>query len=83
MFDYRLLRGRIRAEGMTDAEAAKAVGLAPSGLSARLNGAQAFRQSEIWKICEVFKIKPKEIVAYFFTPKVQEPEPTRASNAKA
>lgn len=81
MFDYRPLRGKIRMEGKTETEAAKAAGMSPSGLSARLNGTQEFRQSEIWKVCEVLKIKPKEISTYFFTPKVQKTELAKESKA--
>ena len=83
MFDYRSLRGKIRTEGKTEAETAKAAGISPPGLSARLNGTQEFRQSEIWKVCEFLKIKPKEISAYFFTPEVQKTESRQISKANA
>ncbi len=82
MFDYRPLRGKIRMEGKTETEAAKEAGMSPSGLSARLNGAQEFRQSEIWKVCEVLTIKPEEIAKYFFTPKVQETELSRQASQR-
>ena len=81
MFDYRPLRGRIRMEGKTETETAKMAGLSSSGLSARLNGTQEFRQSEIWKMCEVLTIQPEEIARYFFTPKVQKAESTLTSKA--
>ena len=81
MFDYRPLRGKIRMEGKTEAETAKAANMSPSGFSARLNGTQEFRQSEIWKMCEVLTIEPEEISKYFFTPKVQKTELRQASKA--
>lgn len=74
MFDYRLLRGKIKAEGKTEAEVAKEIGMTAPSLSSRFNGIMEFRQSEIWRMCEILNIKPEEMAGYFFTAKVQKTE---------
>ncbi len=72
MFDYRNLREKIRVMYRTEAEFTKLINMVPSTFSAKINGNSEFRQDEIMKICEVLKIKPKEIPHYFFCLKSSE-----------
>ena len=69
-FDYSKLLGKIKEKGLTLAEFAKCIGMAPSTFSLKLSGEGYFRQPEIISICDELGIAYKEIIAYFFTLKV-------------
>lgn len=65
--DYQKLRGRIRAQYITQAEFAQAMGISVCTLSQKLNGISEWSAREIRKACELLEIPPEEIHAYFFT----------------
>ena len=73
-FDYSKLRGKIREIFRTQSAFAEAMGISSTSLSAKLNNNVEFTQKEIDKAVELLKIAKEDIPAYFFTPKVQEPE---------
>lgn len=56
MLNRNLLRAAIVAEGYTQEELAKKIGISPNTLSSRLLGASSFNVDEIDKICEVLNI---------------------------
>lgn len=66
-FDYSKLLGKIREEGMTQADVATAIGLNPATLNAKLKGKSSFTSDEIMDLCKRFEIPTTEISAYFFT----------------
>lgn len=70
-FDFNKLRGRIKEHFGSEKSFAEAMGMAPSNLSARLNGKIHWSGDEIKKACDLLKIPDEEVVAYFFTPKVR------------
>jgi len=73
-FDYSKLRGKIREIFKTQSAFAEAMGISSTSLSAKLNNKIEFSQKEIDRAVDLLKIEKEDIPAYFFTPKVQEPE---------
>ena len=71
---YAKLRGRIREIYGTQEAFAKAIGLSKVALSMRLNNKTDWSSREMVKAKEALKIKDSEIIAYFFTPSVQNSE---------
>lgn len=71
-FDFSRLKGRIAEKFGTRAAFASHLGMQPSALSNRLNGATHFRADEILTICQpdCLDIDAQEVSAYFFTPKL-------------
>lgn len=70
-FDFNKLRGRIKERFGSEKAFAEAMGMAPSNLSARLNGKIHWGMVEIRLACDLLKIPDDEVVAYFFTQKVR------------
>lgn len=70
-FDLSELRGRIKARFCSEKEFAKAMGMAQSSLSARLNSKIHWDADEIKLACDLLEIPSEEVGAYFFTPKVR------------
>lgn len=70
-FDSRKLRGRIKELFGSEKAFAEAMGIAPSNLSARLNGKIQWGAVEIKRVSDLLYIPDGEVVAYFFTPKVR------------
>lgn len=71
MFDYSDLIGLIIAKYGSRKQYAKAAGMAPSSLSAKLHGNTPWSTDEIAKAKELLGFPPEAIVKYFFTRKVQ------------
>lgn len=69
-WDYRKLSGKIKEVCGTQEEFSKKIGIGRVSLSKRMNNQLDFSQEEIFKSCDVLKISPVEIPAYFFTPRV-------------
>jgi len=80
-FDFRKLTGRIVAEYGSRQAFAKAMGITKGSLSNKLNNKAGFSGADIRCCCELLSIKPEEIGAYFFTPKVHNCEQLRAEKA--
>ena len=76
-FDFNKLRGRIKERFGSEKAFAEAMGMAPSNLSARLNGKIHWGSVEIRLACDLLKIPDDEVVAYFFTRKFDKIEPNR------
>ena len=74
MFDYCLLRGRIKDIFGTQDNFAKALGIGHVSLSQRLNNRLEFSQKEIALSCELLHINKAEIQYYFFRDKVKKNE---------
>lgn len=70
-FDFRKLRGRIKELFGSEKAFAEAMEMAPSNLSARLNGKIQWGAVEIKRASDLLKIPDGEVVAYFFTPEVR------------
>lgn len=70
-FEYSKLRGKIREVYGTQSNFAKEMGISSASVSAKLNNAVEFKQCEIDKACSLLSINSSDVVAYFFTSKVQ------------
>ena len=68
--DYRKLRGKITEVYDTHAAFAKALGLDPATLSAKLNDKSEWTTKEIARACELLNIPLVDTHLYFFTLKV-------------
>jgi hypothetical protein len=66
-FDYTKLRGRIREKYAVSEEFARIIGILPATLTAKLNNADNFKQSEIDKMRGFLGIQDEEIIEFFFT----------------
>lgn len=75
MFDYSKMRGKIREKFGTQNAFAKAMEFSSATLSDKLNNKVQWNQKEIDKAAELLEISKEDIVAYFFTEKVQLLEP--------
>lgn len=64
---YNKLRGRIREMFITQAAFAKAMGMANTTLSAKLNGKTDWTRAEIEVACRLLYISAEKIPSYFFT----------------
>ena len=67
IYNYAELRGLMRARDKTQEEVAKAVSIAPSTFSQKLNGRGLFKQNEIEAITAFLGIHPCDVGKYFFT----------------
>lgn len=66
-FDYTILKKRIKASGMTIAEAGKITGMANT-LYRKLSHMVGFSQTDIFTLSTLLNIPPEEIGTIFFTP---------------
>lgn len=66
LFDYSLLRGRIKQYYPTYGAFAKALGIARNTLSFKLNNLAEWSQAEISKACGLLEIEDCDIPKYFF-----------------
>lgn len=71
-FDYSKLRGRIRECYGTEMKFADEMGLSTVFLGAKLNNKVGFKNSEIYKACELLKIDLKEAGTYFYAIKTKK-----------
>lgn len=67
---YAKLRGKIREVFGSQGRFAKAMGMDPATLSAKLNGRSEWTRDEIEKACILLHIPFEEIPVYFFNQKV-------------
>lgn len=67
---YRKLRGKIREVFDRNEDFAKALGIDPSSLSAKLNNGSPWKREEIQEACEILGIPIEDVHLYFFTQKV-------------
>ncbi len=74
VFDYSLLRGKIKEKIGTERDFAAILGITPPALCSRLNNKTDFTPSEILKTQKILLFTKAEIGEYFFTPKVQKSE---------
>ena len=74
IFDYRMLRGRIRSVIGTERELAKEIGISKTSMSNKLNNQSFFNPIEIIKIKELLNIPDKEVSVYFFNQEVRKTE---------
>ena len=65
-FDYSKLRGRIREYYGTESKFADEMGISTVSLGAKLNNKVFFKNSEIFKACDLLKIDLKNAGDYFF-----------------
>lgn len=74
-FNYDKLRGRIKEVCGTQDTFALALGMGRVSLSQRLNNQLEFTQADIYKSCEILRLRHEDIPEYFFAVKVQKHEP--------
>ena len=67
--DYSNLRGEIRKKFPRQADFARAIGISPASLSAKLNGKTEWQSDEIAKSCDILVIPYANAHEYFFCPK--------------
>lgn len=67
MFNQKLLKAKIIAQGLTRAEMAKKIGISLTTLNYKLNGRQEFKLSEVKKICSILNLNKIEREKIFFT----------------
>lgn len=67
---YRKLKGKITEVFELQESFAKALGIDPSSLSAKLNNKSPWKREEIEKSCELLGIPIEDVYLYFFTQKV-------------
>lgn len=70
MYDYRSLRGLIRAKFNTQEAFAEALGVSLVTVSHKLNGKIGFSQGDVIKWSKLLGISADEYGHYFFTQKV-------------
>jgi transcriptional regulator with XRE-family HTH domain len=71
-FDYGELRERIREKYGTQEDFARAAGISPAELAAKLKNADYFTQSEIYTLHGLLGIDGREITQLFFTKKLKK-----------
>lgn len=64
-FDYSKLRGRIREYFGTESKFADEMGISTVSIGAKLNNKVGFKNSEIFKACDLLKIDLKNAGDYF------------------
>ena len=74
--DYSKLRERIRDKGLNQKQLASLIGVSEGQLCKKMSGEYVFKQNEILRMCEVLDIEASEISLYFFTEKVEKPQPS-------
>ena len=67
MFNQKLLKAKIIAQGLTRAEMAKKIGISLTTLNYKLNGRQEFKLSEVKKICTILNLNKTEREKILFT----------------
>ena len=70
-YDFSKLVGKITEVFSTQAKFADAMGLSERTVSLKLNGKVEWKQSEIFKTCELLGVPLSQIPAYFFSAEVQ------------
>ena len=66
IYDYSLLRGRIKKKFITNKAFSSALGIDPTSLSGKLNNKSYFTQDEIARACDLLSIDKSEVSEYFF-----------------
>ncbi|MDT2850196.1 DUF739 family protein [Vagococcus carniphilus] len=74
IFDYRMLRGRIKEVIGAERNLAKEIGISKTAMSNKLNNRSFFNPVEIIKIKELLDIPDKEVSIYFFNQKIRKTE---------
>ena len=73
-FNYDKLKGRIIEVFGSQYRFAEEMGWSERTLSLKMNSKRSWKQTDICKAISLLKIDENEILAYFFTPKVQNIE---------
>lgn len=71
IFDYSLLKGKIKEKFDSNKNFAKKLGISEATLSYKLNHKIQFSQSEIIKIVELLDVNKEDINKYFFNTNVR------------
>ena len=71
-FDYSKLLGLMRERNVTQADAAKRLGISENAMSNKVSNKYPFKQNEIAALSDYLGIKPVNISEYFFTLKVEK-----------
>ena len=82
-YNYSKLLGRIVEVVGTQGKLAEMIGLSERSVSLKLNGKLDWKQSEMYRVCEVLKIATEEISNYFFAIEVQKNEHPSAQTERA
>ena len=71
---YAKLKGRIKEKYNSQIAFAKAMGMDPASMSAKLNNKTPWKREEIERACDLLEIPLEQMYIYFFTPKVENPQ---------
>ena len=71
IFDYSLLKGKIKEKCGTQRNFAQKMGLSNVSISEKLNSKSGWTQAEICRASEILDIAPILIESYFFKQKVK------------
>lgn len=72
MFDYKMLKLKIKEVFDTQENFAEVMGMSYTALNQRLNNVVEWKTPEIAKACDLLHIELKDAHLYFFTIKVQK-----------
>lgn len=75
MFEYKMLKLKIKEVYDTQEAFAEAMGMSLTALNQRLNNIVEWHSAEIAKACGLLHIDIADAHLYFFTPKVQKSVP--------
>lgn len=67
LYNYKLLRNRIKQKGYTIRTLSEATGIAPNVLRMKLYSWKQFSMNEILNIAQILNLSKYEIEEYFFT----------------
>lgn len=80
MTNTQQVKSAIVARGLTQAQAAKMIGLSPTSFNYKINNRREFKASEIEKLCDLLGIT--DVPYYFFTESVDYKATKRAKGGK-
>lgn len=66
MINTNKIKGRMREKELSQAQAARIMGISPCTLNLKINNARATTLDEAEKLCKLLDIADEEFVHYFF-----------------
>ena len=72
MYDFKMLKLKIKEVYDTQEDFAKALGMSKTSLNLRLNNGVDWKMDEVKNICTLLDIPFNDVPRYFFCPQVQK-----------